>query len=70
MHGTMGHTKWSIRNFFLRVEATTLRLPELIGEPSERGNLKTDRRERETMGPPNRGDSHGGRAAIVIEYLG
>jgi transposase len=66
----MGHTEWSTCNFFLRVEATTLRLPELIGEPSERGNLKTDQRERETMGPPTRGDSHGGRAAIVIECLG
>ncbi len=42
----------------------------MIGEPSERGNLKTDQRERETMGPPKRGDSHGGRAAIVIECLG
>ena len=66
----MGHTEWSTCNFFLRVEATTLRLPELIGEPSEWGNLKTDQREREAMGPPTRGDSHGGRAVIVIECLG
>jgi len=42
----------------------------MIGEPSERGYLNTDQRARETMGPPKRGDPHGGRAAIVIECLG
>jgi hypothetical protein len=31
-------------------EETALRLPDLIGEPSERGDLKTDQHKRETMG--------------------
>jgi hypothetical protein len=70
MHGTMGHTRWSCRKSPLRREATTPRLPEVIGEPSERGNLKTDQRERETMGPPTRGDSQGGRTVVVVECLG
>lgn len=69
-HGTIGHTEWSERNPSLRQEGTPLRLPELIGEASERGNLKTDQRTRETMGPPKRGDPHGGRAAVVIKRLG
>jgi hypothetical protein len=69
-HGTIGHTEWSIRNWLLRVEDTLLRLPEMIGEPSERSNLSTDQRKRETAGPPTRGDAHGGRAAIVIKCLG
>jgi hypothetical protein len=52
------------------MEDTIPRLPEMIGEPSERSYLRTDQRARKTMGPPKRGDLHGGRAAIVIERLG
>ncbi len=69
-HGTIGHTGWSLRNSRLRREDTLPRLPEVIGEPSERGNLKTDQRKRETMGPPTRGDPQGGRAAIVAKCRG
>jgi hypothetical protein len=36
-HGTIGHAEWSARIVVLRTEDTTLRLPELIGEPNEKG---------------------------------
>lgn len=35
-----------------------------------KGSLKADRRRRETMGSPKRGDPHGDRAAIVLKCLG
>ena len=45
MHGTIGPAGVIFtRNRYLRVEDTTLRLPELIGEPNEKGNLKTNQR--------------------------
>jgi len=52
------------------MEATTLRLPEVIGEPNEKGYLRTDQYRCETMGPPTRGDPHGGRAAVVAKRQG
>jgi hypothetical protein len=66
-HGTRGHAQWSGRNPRVRLEDTPLRLPEMIGEPNEKGNLKTDQRRRETMGPPKRGDPHGGRVPVVLK---
>ena len=41
-------------NALLRMEDTTLRLPELIGEPNEKGYLRTDQYRCETMGLPKR----------------
>jgi hypothetical protein len=69
-HGTIGHTGWSLRKSRLRREDTLPRLPEVIGEPSERGNLKTDQRRRETLGFPTRREPQGNRALIVPECLG
>ncbi len=69
-HGTIGHAQWSLRNFPIRAEDTTLRLPDLIGEPNERGNLKTDQRRGETMGPPTNREVQGGRAVVVAKGLG
>ena len=66
-HGTIGHAQWSRRNPRVRGEDTPLRLPEVIGEPNERGNLKTDRRRRETMGPPTNREVHGGRVPVVLK---
>jgi hypothetical protein len=40
------------------------------GTRANGASLQTDQRERETRGPPTRGDAHGGRAARVIECLG
>jgi hypothetical protein len=69
-HGTRGHAQWSGRDFPTRPEATPLRLPEVIGEPNGRGNLKTDQPRRETMGPPTNREVQGGRAAVVPKCLG
>jgi hypothetical protein len=69
-HGTIGHAQWSSRNFPRRLEATTLRLPDLIGERERKGHLKTDQRRRETMGPRTNREVQGGRAVVVIKRLG
>jgi hypothetical protein len=69
-HGTIGHAQWSGRDFPTRLEDTSLRLPEVIGEPNGRGNLKTDQPRGETMGPPKNREVHGGRAVVVLERLG
>ena len=66
-HGTIGHAQWSRRNPRVWGEDTLLRLPEMIGEPNERGILKTDRRRRETMGSPKRGDPQGDRVPVVLK---
>ena len=36
-HGTRGHAEGFRRNYSVRREATPLWLPEMIGEPSEKG---------------------------------
>jgi hypothetical protein len=63
----MGHAEWSRRNALLRMEDTTLRLPELIGEPNEKGYLRTDQYRCETMGWPKRCEPHGNRALVVLK---
>ena len=69
-HGTIGHMGWSLRKSRLRREDTLPQLPEVIGEPGERGNLKTDQRRHETMGFPKRREPQGNRALVVPECLG
>jgi hypothetical protein len=54
-------------NALLRMEDTTLRLPELIGEPNEKGYLRTDQYRCETMGLPKRRELHGNRALVVLK---